>query len=177
MLSDRLREAPAAVRAAYGVAEPVPVDVGRRLGVVLELLRGVPAGVLSAREGVPEPELYRWRDAVLGGAAERIASAAAGRPSDEELEDWRRRSARTVCSVFVDYRLRARGQLVTSVRGASGLSELIRKRLPSAVTSYWKSTQDGRDDSRLEERARDARQQPVAAHVDRRLPSACDPAP
>lgn len=91
MLSDRLREAPAAVRAAYGVAEPVPADVGRRLGIVLELLRGVPAGMLSAREGVPEPELYGWRDAVLSGAAERIASAAAGRPSDEELEDWRRR--------------------------------------------------------------------------------------
>ena len=40
----------------------------RRLGVVLELLRGAPAGVLSAREGLPEPQLYRWRDEALTSA-------------------------------------------------------------------------------------------------------------
>jgi len=46
----------------------------RRRGVVQELLRGVPAGVLSAREAVPEPELYRWRDAVLAQAAPGMAT-------------------------------------------------------------------------------------------------------
>jgi hypothetical protein len=40
-------------------------DRGQRLAVVLELLRGVPPGVISAREGVTEAEIYRWRDAVL----------------------------------------------------------------------------------------------------------------
>jgi hypothetical protein len=90
-LSERLREAPAAIRAGFGLAEPTPTDVSRRLGIVLELLRGVPAGMLSAREGVSEPELYGWRDAVLAGAAERVASPAAGRPPDAELEDWRKR--------------------------------------------------------------------------------------
>ncbi|HVQ31042.1 MAG TPA: hypothetical protein VMV21_15730, partial [Vicinamibacteria bacterium] len=90
-LSERSREAPAPIRSAFGLAELVPADGSRRLGIVLELLRGVPAGVLSAREGVPEPQLYGWRDAVLAGAEERIASPGAGRPSDEELEDWRRR--------------------------------------------------------------------------------------
>jgi hypothetical protein len=90
-LSERLREAPAAVRAAFGLAEPTPTDAGRRLGIVLELLRGVPAGLLSAREGVSEPELYGWRDSVLAGGAERVASTAAGRAPAEQLEDWRRR--------------------------------------------------------------------------------------
>ena len=68
-LADRLRDAPAAVRDAYGLADTASAEVQRRLGVVLELLRGVPPGVLSAREGVPEPEIYRWRDTVLRGAA------------------------------------------------------------------------------------------------------------
>jgi gamma-butyrobetaine dioxygenase len=66
---DRLRDAPSAVREAYGLSEALSADPGHHLGVVLELLRGVPPGVLSAREGVPEPEIYRWRDAVLRGAA------------------------------------------------------------------------------------------------------------
>jgi gamma-butyrobetaine dioxygenase len=44
-------------------------DRGHRLAVVLELLRGVPPGVISAREGVTEAEIYRWRDAVLRAGA------------------------------------------------------------------------------------------------------------
>ena len=78
-LRDRLRGAPIGVREAYGVADDEAAGDDRRahrLGVVLELLRGVPPGVLSAREGVPEPELYRWRDAVLRGAGARLAEAA-----------------------------------------------------------------------------------------------------
>jgi len=43
------------------------------LSVVLELLRGVPAGVLSTREGMPEPELYAWRDALLASALSALA--------------------------------------------------------------------------------------------------------
>lgn len=89
-LSERLREAPAAIRAGFGLADPTPPDAARRLGIVLELLRGVPAGMLSAREGVSEPELYGWRDAVLGGATENVVSPAASRP-EAELADWRRR--------------------------------------------------------------------------------------
>lgn len=56
----RVVEAPPSLREALDERERQ-----RRVGVVGELVRGVPAGVLSARESVPEPELYRWRDAVL----------------------------------------------------------------------------------------------------------------
>jgi gamma-butyrobetaine dioxygenase len=59
-----------------GPAVTMPPEVSRRLGVILDLLRGVPAGVLSAREGVPESELYAWRDAALAGAARGLAEAA-----------------------------------------------------------------------------------------------------
>ncbi len=78
--AERLRSAPAAVQEAYGVAPPTPAETLRRASVVLELLRGVPAGVLSAREGVAEPELYRWRDAFLKGAATGLAAADAASP-------------------------------------------------------------------------------------------------
>lgn len=33
--------------------------------IVLEMLRGVPPGVLAQRYGVPEPQLYQWRDAAV----------------------------------------------------------------------------------------------------------------
>jgi gamma-butyrobetaine dioxygenase len=65
----------ARARPADGLGSAGSADVQRRLGVVLELLRGVPPGVLSAREGIPESELYAWRDAALGGAAGSLASA------------------------------------------------------------------------------------------------------
>jgi len=39
-----------------------------RLRVVMAMLRGVPPGVLAAREGIPEPELYRMRDVAMLGA-------------------------------------------------------------------------------------------------------------
>jgi gamma-butyrobetaine dioxygenase len=88
-LRDLLRDAPSRVREAYGVSETAARDRGHRLGVVLELLRGVPPGVLSAREGVPEPEIYRWRDAVLrGGAASLAEDAAATQRPDSAPEAW-----------------------------------------------------------------------------------------
>lgn len=86
---DRLRDAPSAVREAYGLSETPAADPGHHLGVVLELLRGVPPGVLSAREGVPEPEIYRWRDAVLRGAAASLAEdATAATPEDSGPQAW-----------------------------------------------------------------------------------------
>jgi hypothetical protein len=88
-LAERLREAPAPVREAYGLGVAASVEVQRRLDAALDLLRGVPAGVLSAREAVPEPELYRWRDCVLRGAAAALASApASGRVTDADLQAW-----------------------------------------------------------------------------------------
>jgi hypothetical protein len=89
VLADRLRNAPAAVREAYGLSEAPSADPGHHLGVVLELLRGVPPGVLSAREGVPEPEIYRWRDAVLRGATASLAGeATAVTPKGSGPEAW-----------------------------------------------------------------------------------------
>jgi gamma-butyrobetaine dioxygenase len=58
----------------------------RALGVVLELLRGVPPGILSAREKITEAELYRWRDAALAGAGRALASESLRSSS----EPWRR---------------------------------------------------------------------------------------
>jgi gamma-butyrobetaine dioxygenase len=69
-----LQGAPSAVGERFGLAdEPDPL-ARRRLGIVLDLLRGVPAGVLSAREGVPEPELYRWRSAALSAGLTALAA-------------------------------------------------------------------------------------------------------
>ncbi len=73
-LSAQLRDAPPAVRAAFGCAESTGGDGLGRVGIVLELLRGVPAGLLAARERIPEPALYRWRDAVLAAAERALAS-------------------------------------------------------------------------------------------------------
>jgi gamma-butyrobetaine dioxygenase len=89
-LRDRLREATPAVREAYGVGGGAEDERrARHLGVVLELLRGVPPGVLSAREGVAEPEIYRWRDAVLRGAGSGLAEdAIRPRPADAGPEEW-----------------------------------------------------------------------------------------
>lgn len=45
----------------------------RRHEIVLELLRGASPGMLARRHAVPEPSLYRWRDAALRGAADALA--------------------------------------------------------------------------------------------------------
>jgi hypothetical protein len=60
-------------KAEWDWSEAAGGDRGRRLAAVLELLRGVPPGVISAREGVPEAEIYRWRDAFLRAGAASLA--------------------------------------------------------------------------------------------------------
>lgn len=63
------------VREAWlGATAATDPEAERRLGIVLEMLRGVSPGVLARRHGVPEPELYRWRDAVLRAAEEALES-------------------------------------------------------------------------------------------------------
>jgi gamma-butyrobetaine dioxygenase len=76
-----LQDEPSAVRDRFGLADEPDPPARRRLGVVLDLLRGVPAGVLSAREGVPELELYRWRSAALSAGF--TALAAEPDPADD----------------------------------------------------------------------------------------------
>jgi gamma-butyrobetaine dioxygenase len=63
----------------------------RRLGVVLEMLRGVPPGVLAAREGIPEPDLYRMRDAALAAAEEALLAADGALPAGDDVLAGRRR--------------------------------------------------------------------------------------
>ena len=66
--------APSAAGERFGLAEEPGPLARRRLGVVLDLLRGVPAGVLSAREGVPESQLYRWRSLALSAGLTALAA-------------------------------------------------------------------------------------------------------
>jgi len=72
-LARSLEGRPRVEREAW-LGAPVATDpeVERRLGIVLEMLRGASPGVLARRHGVPEPELYRWRDAVLRAAEEAL---------------------------------------------------------------------------------------------------------
>ncbi|WP_437667465.1 TauD/TfdA family dioxygenase [Sorangium sp. So ce1182] len=76
--SRRLAAAPPATRRRLGLGAPPPPEARRRLGLVLEMLRGVPPGVLAARERIPEPQLYRLRDAALAAAEEALARDAEG---------------------------------------------------------------------------------------------------
>lgn len=76
----RLASAPEAVRRRLGLTPRAATEA--RLAVVLEMLRGTPPGVLAAREGIPEPELYRMRDVAL--AAAEAALAATPLPGDDE---------------------------------------------------------------------------------------------
>lgn len=68
-LMEKLAPAPEAVRRRLGLGAPPAAGADRLLGVVLEMLRGAPPGVLAAREVIPEPELYRMRDTALAAAA------------------------------------------------------------------------------------------------------------
>ncbi len=78
-----LGPAPASVCERLGLADEPDPQARRRLRIVLDLVRGVPAGVLSAREGVPEPVLYRWRSTALSAAW--VGLAAPNDPEDHEL--------------------------------------------------------------------------------------------
>jgi hypothetical protein len=80
-----LTRAPEGVPRRLGVTVPGAGEA--RLAVVLEMLRGVPPGVLAARERIPEPVLYRMREAAL--AAAEAALAADPLPgTDEEAAFW-----------------------------------------------------------------------------------------
>lgn len=50
---------------ARGLTLDTSEDVELRRRIVLEMLRGVPPGVLAQRYNVPEPQLYIWRDAAI----------------------------------------------------------------------------------------------------------------
>jgi gamma-butyrobetaine dioxygenase len=72
-LARSLQGQPSAVREAWlGTPPACDPEAERRLKIVLEMLRGASPGVLARRHGVPEPELYRWRDAVLRAAEEAL---------------------------------------------------------------------------------------------------------
>lgn len=83
-LAARLTGASAPVLRRVGLGAAPPAVAERRLSVVMEMLRGVPPGVLSAREKIPEPELYRMRDAALA-AAEAALGAGSLPASDDEV--------------------------------------------------------------------------------------------
>ncbi len=72
-LAAQLDGAPAAVLRRLGLGAPPPAAAAIRVGVVLEMLRGVPPGVLAARERIAEPELYRLRDEALAAAEAALA--------------------------------------------------------------------------------------------------------
>jgi hypothetical protein len=83
-MAPRLLGAPDAVRRRLGLAPTPPSLASTRLAVVLEMLRGVPPGRIAARDGIPEPELYRMRDAALAAATGALAAEALP-GSDEEM--------------------------------------------------------------------------------------------
>ncbi len=67
-----LADAPLRVRARFGALAVADDEATRRLRVVLEMLRGVPPGVLASRASVAEEELYAWRDAALVAALDAV---------------------------------------------------------------------------------------------------------
>lgn len=79
--ASRLASAPEPVRRRLGLVARSPAE--HRVAVVLEMLRGVPPGVLAARERIPEPELYRMRDVVLAAAEAALAGPLPG--GDDEV--------------------------------------------------------------------------------------------
>jgi len=85
LLKARLATAPVPVRERLGVADAPDPEARRRLRAVLELLRGVPAGVVSARERIPEPELYQWRSTVLSAALAALSEGS----FDLEIREFR----------------------------------------------------------------------------------------
>lgn len=83
----RLAAAPEAVRARFGLAPARDEVTDRRLRAVLAMLRGAAPGVIAARERVPEPELYAWRDAALAAAARSLGALEPAELTDAALAD------------------------------------------------------------------------------------------
>lgn len=73
--AQQLADGPPVVRRHLGLETPPEPAARTRLELVLALLRGVPPGQLAAQNGVPEPELYRYRDAALAAAAHALSDA------------------------------------------------------------------------------------------------------
>lgn len=67
-----LGELPEGARRRLGLIEPGGRGAIRRR-IVLEMLRGVPPGVLARRHGVDERELYAWRDRALAATDAELA--------------------------------------------------------------------------------------------------------
>lgn len=67
-----LAELPERARRRLGLSQPVEPGAERRR-IVLDMLRGVPPGVLAQRHGVDEAELYAWRDRLLAQADAALA--------------------------------------------------------------------------------------------------------
>ncbi|MEO6324969.1 MAG: hypothetical protein ABIT01_03905, partial [Thermoanaerobaculia bacterium] len=72
-----------------GVGVGVGVGAASRLALVLEMLRGVPPGVLARRERIPEPDLYRWRDEALAAGLSALSSSSSRSSADPLSEDAR----------------------------------------------------------------------------------------
>jgi hypothetical protein len=64
---------PESARRRLGLV-PRDAEAARRRGIVLEMLRGVPPGVLARRHAVDEAELYVWRDRALAAAEAALIS-------------------------------------------------------------------------------------------------------
>jgi hypothetical protein len=67
-------------RATIVPTRSVPAEVGLRRRAVLDMLRGVPPGVLAQRLAVPEKLLYLWRDAALAAIDGALGESNQGQP-------------------------------------------------------------------------------------------------
>lgn len=85
---------PAVVREAWAGPPPAEPESERRLQIVLEMLRGVSPGMLAHRHRVPEPELYRWRDAVLRAGQDTLDEPKHAEPLRVAIERLRARLER-----------------------------------------------------------------------------------
>jgi gamma-butyrobetaine dioxygenase len=92
-----LRNAVTAVQSAFASAVSPPSEAQRRLAIVLEHLRGVSPGILARRHGVPEPELYRWRDVALRAAQSALEELPSAVDYHEAAEQLRRALDRKLC--------------------------------------------------------------------------------
>ena len=73
--TERLASLPELARRRLGFGETPSLGAARRQ-IVLDMLRGVPPGVLARRHSVDEAELYRWRDLALRSVDAALEDAA-----------------------------------------------------------------------------------------------------